>query len=286
MRLSRLLIAWVFLGLTLGFSYGDNTQKNGHPKPKNKIEKQKDITPQSVIISQPITAFVQKDESQKKETDGEWKTSDTINSLLVAITAILAAFTGGLFFKTKNLAESAIDQGSISKKQIEVMEDTAKRELRAYVVAEGGSQENVSFEVKEGIASIIFLPAIINTGKTPAHKVRHFSDAIIQQFPIPESFKYPSVPENAFAFTSLGPGRKVGSISKMIKLPIKDFQALMVSKTEKIHVFGIVTYEDIFGHEWYTEFSYLIGMGWIQIKGGARILNCKWRNTPDHNGST
>lgn len=129
--------------------------------------------------------------------------------------------------------------------------------LRAYLTVTIGSaiyqerregQEDLKFEAK---------PTLANTGNTPARKVCIRIAADILPIPIPEGFAFP-LPE-AEAVNDAG---TVGAHqSYMLAGTVKDFvpyeevPIIKEGKEKALCVWGLITYEDVFGKTHSTKFG-------------------------------
>lgn len=118
---------------------------------------------------------------QEEAQDREEKERN--DTLLVAFTAILAGFTGALFLATVKLWKS-------TDKLVIGAEDTAKRQLRAYVSVEVENNSKVTVSqayIRKAGAStareIIFEVVLVykNTGQTPAKDLKT-ADAVAEVF--------------------------------------------------------------------------------------------------------
>jgi hypothetical protein len=153
---------------------------------------------------------------QEKANEDWWLTKSTI--WLAAWTTILAIFTFCLWLATRNLVRE--DQ------------DTAKRELRAYVAL-----EKMSFE---GAGSDTLVLGIKNFGQTPAQDVLLY-------------FNY-SVPRPQHGIgESMGPfkGRQMLHPGMGV-----NFSPASPESCEYFWYWGHITYRDIFNRWWRTNFCY------------------------------
>jgi len=173
---------------------------------------------------------------------------DVLDQHAGAITAIatvvIAAFTIALAWSTKKLWNSAEKQAGISNRTLNHMEDTARKELRAYVAVEhiwfppvirmaGGQEARVNY------SSYLQLK-IKNYGKTPCFNTSIFCA---------NSTNEPSI------FTIVEPEPLVG---KQMLHPDMGYQLGIASPnwTQIFWVWGHFIYQDNYDRWWRTNFCY------------------------------
>jgi hypothetical protein len=162
-----------------------------------------------------------------------------VGTLFIAVFTIILAFaTGFLYVATRDLVKGA--------------EDTARRQLRAYVVIDGDK-----FEGKPG--KFVSNLKIINTGQTPAYKLRIKSKTDILPCRLPKDFDFAiKDPGNASTIT-LGHNQHVGHSSYLTAQEVthEAFVAALADNAENvIYTYGVVTYVDAFDHCWHTNFCF------------------------------
>jgi len=148
------------------------------------------------------------------------------------------------------------------RRQIRLSEETAERQLRAYVLGETASIFNVANPVPmfpgqtfQPTGAEITNPAsgpgviiqIKNTGQTPAFKVNHWGNICFAGVPL--SMGLPAPLPQPFIFESvLGPGI---SSTKLLFMPQPLSTAEVASLrngTGAVYVYGHIEYEDAFGN--------------------------------------
>jgi hypothetical protein len=153
-------------------------------------------------------------------------------------------------------------------KLVKGADDTAKKQLRAYVMLDEGEQlSGISTPEPKVIVTIK------NFGKTPAHKVS--STILLKILPFPLSTDLLDAMKNIqpgdfISQDVLGPDAKhrLSSGGKS-KFTIAELQDLFTnSKTKALYSFGKITYEDIFGNKHETRFIHFVG-GLAPIKDGT-----------------
>jgi hypothetical protein len=132
-------------------------------------------------------------------------------------------------------------------------------QMRAYIsVSIGGAvyqerAKNLRFQGK---------PVLINSGFTPAHKVRHKSNAAILPIPLPQDFGYP-LPETDLGASLIGP-RQQAVLSPIVDGFVADEEVedIKAGKGKALYVWGIVEYEDVFKRKQETRFCQVLT--WLQ----------------------
>lgn len=190
---------------------------------------------------------------------------------LARITAALAVFTGLLWLATYRLArdakrtaerqatemkESLKISGLAASAMDKVAENiaaTASQQMRAYctvVISSALYQEmgkGLRFEAK---------PRIVNTGHTPAHKVCYKARAAILPHKLPDDFTFP-LPDIFIGGAVLGP-QQVFDIGAVVEGPFvldADVEDIKHGSSGNVlHIWGIITYTDVFGESRETKF--------------------------------
>src|SRR5260221_8182891 len=104
--------------------------------------------------------------------------------ITAAFTVVLAIFTARLWFSTEKLSES-------TKQLVEGAEDTAQRQLRAYVHTIGKD-----FLVQgEEHERFVHRFSVLNAGQTPAYQLQIDSVTKMLQHPLPANFDFAFMPE-------------------------------------------------------------------------------------------
>lgn len=178
-----------------------------------------------------------------------WQTS------LGAIGAILLF---GTFIATVLATRAATKAANAAVDQVRVTDRTAKQQLRAYVAvhSEGGS---FGFPPPDGGTYQARVP-VINRGQTPAFNMRFVTKIAILPFPRPEISIF-SEYNLVFDEQQTNSDRvwfpmEVGDITAISdeELTWKEYVRVLHSDTQKVYVFGIIEYEDVFGDTHFTRF--------------------------------
>jgi hypothetical protein len=151
-------------------------------------------------------------------------------------------------------------------KSMQSQENTIKRQMRAYVVGEGGYIGNVTnpppgLQIPGPNPAAIAFPAqgpiarisIKNTGQTPAFRVIHWGNSCFREFPLASPL--PPKPPNMRPLNSiLGPGI-ISTKNFNIPNPLTPQEiARLRAGTGAIYVYGEILYRDAFGKEHFTRY--------------------------------
>jgi hypothetical protein len=144
----------------------------------------------------------------------------------------------------------------VAQASVDASKDAAKRLLRAYLAVTCGTalhqernmplRPDLKFEAR---------PKVLNTGQTPAHKVKCFGNAAILTDPLPKEAILASPGGNP-------PEGTIGAQQDItVQLPVGDFcddsevQSVKAGSNGKaLYAWGVVTYLDAFGDEHSTRF--------------------------------
>jgi hypothetical protein len=140
-----------------------------------------------------------------------------------------------------NIAKRSAD---IAEKTVQTMQDTAQRELRAYVFV---TDLSFDFESTEPVAVVRFE----NRGKTPAYDCVHTYMTEFREYPL-----LSPLPEPVNRFVgrgSLAPGDGRTSYNRAVRAFTHEENNTLRSGTRAIYVYGHIQYKDVFGHERVTK---------------------------------
>lgn len=150
-------------------------------------------------------------------------------------------------------ARSADNMGVIAN----TIKDGNKAIIRAYLTVQvgrgiyqqkrGPGQTDLKFEAK---------PMLLNTGMTPARRVRCRIASDVLPNPIPDDFQYPIPPEakQGDGFLGAHQGAEMSSVLDRM-VPDGDVTHIKEGFGMSFCVWGMVTYEDIFGKAHTTKFA-------------------------------
>jgi hypothetical protein len=224
--------------------------------------------------------------------------------MLVLYTRRLYVATAGLFVETKGLREAADSQKldmahsireaaraatamegvvkgiertvATNENVLETQRDFWSRQMRAYISVDIGGyirqnrRKNIKFE---------FRPNIINNGATPANFVKVFARCDIKTINIPIDFDFSINNDHHNAPGSATIFSRVSKFKSTVFERFASRQELAGLLKGKLifHVWGTVFYEDIFGADRSSNFSFVIFMP--NNKRGNPI----WQTTERHN---
>lgn len=135
---------------------------------------------------------------------------------------------------------------------VAALRERTAQQMRAYVTVNIGTavyqerNKGLRFEGK---------PLLINTGHTPARNVSFRTSAAILEAPLPGDFTFPFTTEIQSTAT-VGAGQNA-VLSGIVEDFVDDAEVedIKIGKAKRcLFVWGIVTYEDIFGESHYTKF--------------------------------
>jgi hypothetical protein len=131
---------------------------------------------------------------------------------------------------------------------VNVMKDTAQRQLRAYVSI---FDARIAFDTD----GRTFRPTIVlqNAGQTPAYDVASWTDGDAFDASKPPSFSQPIPADQRTLRTVVGPGMKFTLNSQKVT-EIPGIEGHVRDGTTAIYVWGRVDYRDAFGRTWPLEF--------------------------------
>jgi hypothetical protein len=227
-----------------------------HPDPaKQSAQPDKRGTRESPLSIEVLRVPPRSEEERREQADERREKADSdwwlvgYTGALAAATILLAIMTGMLWFATKRLVEGA--------------ENTAKRQLRAYVSAIDGE-----CIVKD--SAVVATLKIKNSGQTPAYNLRVWDHAELSDEP-------PQVPDgepHAESALIVGPGNPSDLQLGTINITADD-HALMIAELSRAFWVGTITYEDAFGDTHCLRFSF----------GSFRSHDGEWSLAPTAGGN-
>jgi hypothetical protein len=168
---------------------------------------------------------------------------------MFAATVLLFVATLGLWLATVRLVRSA--------------EKTAERQLRAYVGITKATMSNF------GVGQILRMSMTIkNSGQTPAYRLTQHYSIMGGEYPRKEPLPQVDTPGR---FSTLGPG-EVHILEIPLQGPLPGSAYSQITNGDAaIYVWGRVIYEDAFGYNRETRFSYIFGGRFGIHPGGAVV---------------
>jgi hypothetical protein len=264
----------------LALFFNSQQPKNTSQQPQQSAATDKRGTQEVPVFVKVLPTQKTQEETEQETQDRDKKTSNDRN--LVYLTGILAGvgFLQLLVFayqahKLRQTVRSAGEQSDAMERHIgeaarsaTAMEgiataiQTGNREvMRAYLTVVIGSA--IYQERREGQSDLKFeaRPHLVNTGNTPARKVHFRIQADILPVPIPDDFGFP-LPEEPMK--SAGGGTVGAHHTNIMGGTVKDFvpdaevAAIKEGTQRALCVWGLVSYEDIFGDAHTTKFGQLL----------------------------
>jgi len=165
--------------------------------------------------------------------------------------AMAAAKAAGIAEESTRGAERALDMAAKSaaaaEKQVAISEDTARRQLRAYLTF---NEIIINFPKGDWKIQVAWR----NGGQTPAYHVLAYVDWIELEGPLPEDFRFtPQYPLNEDGTAAVGPGERALAVSEN---PFsKELIQSAIEKIRNVYVWGAADYVDAFGLPRRTEIA-------------------------------
>lgn len=180
-----------------------------------------------------------------------WQIAQFASHWSVLITA-LATIAIGLF--TYTLKKSTDRLWDAGERQLDHLEDTAQRQLRAYVSIDPRTVSNF------GTTHTIVVGADArNHGLTPASNMSHVFLMGPLPNPLPNGFVFPEPYRRIATNNSLFPGSIVPVRYIDDRVLTAAEIAAINGNSQRFHIWGITRYEDAFGRERTTRFSASFG---------------------------
>jgi hypothetical protein len=151
----------------------------------------------------------------------------------------------------EEVAKHVAISAKAAQESVATVRDATSRQMRAYLavlIGAGiyqGREKQFRFEGK---------PVIVNSGFTPAHKVRYRAHARIMATPVPPDFEF-EIENPLDAGTTIG-AQQNSMMSALVQdyVPDEQVEDIKSGKKQALHVWGCVWYEDVFGESHLTEF--------------------------------
>ncbi len=249
----RVLLAAIFLVLSSSvWANGDSqapVQKRGQQydeqPPKASNEKAAKHDGVSKALPALVAQMISKPENEKSEPNraAEHKWYDTFLNhptewLLALFNGLLVLYTYRLWIATRDLVEGA--------------ENTAKRQLRAYVWID-------KTQPSPNIDAVPFIVAteIRNTGSTPAHDVRCFTELLPFDHPLPVGFTFKQPPQEIPGpHYVVNPGSTHFVRTSPDEVFTDDIKTAIRNGTKRLYFWGVVRYRDAFKQERWSKFRF------------------------------
>jgi hypothetical protein len=169
----------------------------------------------------------------------EWTTHDPVafyTSVLAIFTGILGASTVALWWSTRRLVRCA--------------EETAQRQLRAYVFAIQGRVRD--FAAGEPVKIVINAK---NTGQTPAYEFHHSMS--LAMAPDPPTEPFPELQWEKVYKSAIGPGQTLSNFAEFPNYKLSEgHMARLKARKAAIWAYGELRYNDAFGKPHVSKFKF------------------------------
>jgi hypothetical protein len=273
---SVLLFAWLQNPTPRKTSKPKQQQSTASQQPANSDQRG---TEQSPIIVKTLEPTKSQAEVEQEAKDRQQKTAN--DGWIVILTGILAVVAIGQLgvylyqaIKLRETVKAAGEQSQAMERHIgeaarsatametiaNTIEDGNQLIMRAYVIVTIGTaiyqqrrigQSDLKFEGKA---------TVLNTGNTPARKVRMYKQAAIIPFPAPDDFTYP-IPEDDNAgdstYATIGAHQSY-IVSSIVPdfVPDGEVSSIKEGAGKVLCMWGLIRYEDIFGKVHTTKFAH------------------------------
>jgi hypothetical protein len=135
---------------------------------------------------------------------------------------------------------------------LKLQENTAKRQLRAYICMD-------TAEVRMNVGQPVAIINFKNCGQTPAHEVQGWIGVQIAAHPLGVVLPKPTDPDTIFPKETVG----AGGISQFMRqrgIPLSEEERQgLFSPQYTLYAYGQLRYKDVFGDQWYTNFRFIAG---------------------------
>ena len=231
------LLAWNGLG---GPHMAKCKEGPTHAGDRQAANNQSVMPPQGTVVNPALTRPCGQTEPYHKKDDApqstlpEWRRPEWV---IIYVTVIYAGIAGWTL-------------GAI-KRQADLMEDTAQRQLRAYVCLVESSVKIT--KAGEVVATLLFK----NGGQTPAYNVSLWALPLVDPYPLVD----PPGPPPAEIPLPKGIVASQGTqilVSAPLTLP-SEVLARFSERDYALYFFGEVTYRDVFFKEWTLTYRLLFG---------------------------
>lgn len=135
--------------------------------------------------------------------------------------------------------------------------DATKRQLRAYLAVTIGPAVYQERRDKSKGGDLMFAahPILTNTGQTPAHKIKFTIKAALLSVPLPKEVDLPETGDKDRGESVLGVQQNVNMVAIVEGFCLdEEVQTIKKGINRSLYVWGLVTYEDVFGEAHLTRF--------------------------------
>jgi len=227
-------------------SNGKHHSQNPKPTPPS--------VPTPVIVSGDLGIHLTDTEKRTDTESDKWiEPVNIFNLLLVCVGGAQAWFIWLTFKAGKLNARATVRAARTARHTLRTMDDTAERQLRAYVLFESARTINVE------VGKIPYVKITIkNFGQTPARIVAHRANVGFGHYP-PTIGDPPPVDNSEFFIFILAPGAEYYAEPKFNQ-PLRQIEIDGInSGRAALYAFGEISYEDAFGKIRTTKYKLFSG---------------------------
>jgi hypothetical protein len=237
-------------------------------------------TEQSPIVVKTVQSAKSQAEIEHEAEDREQRVSnDRWNRILTVSLVFIALGQLSVYLwqavMLRKTVQSSVEQGrameshiaeaarsaDAMEKIVDTIESGNKAIMRAYLTVNiGGAtyqerrqpgQTDLKFEAK---------PQVVNTGNTQARKVQIRKRAAILPSPVPDNFEYPPLDDTEVISYATVAAHQSYIINAIISDFVNDseVQSIKEGTGRALHMWGSITYEDIFGDTHTTKFGQML----------------------------
>jgi len=239
--------------MIFGYSYAQELPKKEQSKPTqteqnpatyNRGTKDLPITIE-IAPSAPLKIETDRDkEAENEKARNEWLTAQG--------TAAIAVFTFVLACATIGLAVFTYSLWGETGKLVIGANETAKRQLRAYVSA--------TPTIMNGPTNLMQQFSMINHGQTPAYNVIETGLMDIFPYPLPPKFNFPAIPDQRHSRVVLHPHATnyTGRAPAVRTFTKQEIAQITTGDEYRLYIYGVITYTNVFKNPHVTKFCHSI----------------------------
>jgi len=169
--------------------------------------------------------------------------------------------------------------GHAMKTNTENMERVIHQQMRAYIAVEPGLPLHQDDRFRFGSK-----PEIINTGLTPARNVRYRIQSAVLDFPTSPTYVFPDTVPFTTHDATLSPRQKfIANSAVNVRYSDADVEQTKLGQSKRLFTWGTVTYEDVFGDRWETDFCH--HFDWYTPKDSDKLLFETFYHTSHNTGT-
>jgi hypothetical protein len=234
-------------------------QKTAHAQPNSEAKSKQTPAPNTIILND------QSDCAKQNETAQQHAEGVDIQRNTLHVTWILAI--------------AGILQFIILLCTFWIMRGTARKQLRAYITV---SKCQFKFIIENDPEAMILVK---NSGQTPAYKLHQWIAISPGSYPLSEKLTEPWNFNEPSSEAIIGPGDTQTSTAHFKKPLSKDILPKLGTREWTAYIYGLITYEDIFGKKHKTIYRYIYGGPEVPKKARTRDGVLIGLLSPDSSGN-